>query len=159
MPPLLRELLNAHRRLIAVILGSTLLSTLMALAAPWPLKIVLDNVIGGDPPPAWIAWLVPIMGGHEKAHIAAAAGVYTVVIALITGATFYVSSYTTERLGQSIGNDLRVRIYHHLQELSLAYYDTNRVGTILSTLTTDVQTIQTFASTSTQPKPESDGWT
>ena len=149
MPPLLRELLNAHRRLIAVILGSTLVSTLMALAAPWPLKIVLDNVIGGDRPPAWIAWLVPIMGGHEKAHIAAAAGVYTVVIALITGATFYVSSYTTERLGQGIGNDLRVRIYHHLQELSLAYYDTNRVGTILSTLTTDVQTIQTFASTST----------
>ncbi len=56
---------------------------------------------------------------------------------------------STERLGQCIGNDLRVRLYHHLQELSLAYYDTNRVGTILSTLTTDVQTIQSFASTST----------
>jgi subfamily B ATP-binding cassette protein MsbA len=52
-------------------------------------------------------------------------------------------------VGQCIGNDLRVRLYHHLQELSLAYYDTNRVGTILSTLTTDVQTIQSFASTST----------
>jgi subfamily B ATP-binding cassette protein MsbA len=52
-------------------------------------------------------------------------------------------------VGQSVGNDLRVRLYHHLQELSLTYYDTNRVGTILSTLTTDVQTIQSFASTST----------
>jgi subfamily B ATP-binding cassette protein MsbA len=72
-----------------------------------------------------------------------------VAIALVAGATFYVASYTTERVGQCIGNDLRVRLYHHLQELSLAYYDTNRVGTILSTLTTDVQTIQSFASTST----------
>jgi subfamily B ATP-binding cassette protein MsbA len=36
-----------------------------------------------------------------------------------------------------------------LQELSLAYYDTTRVGTILSTLTGDVQAIQSFASTST----------
>jgi subfamily B ATP-binding cassette protein MsbA len=40
-------------------------------------------------------------------------------------------------------------LYHHLQELSLAFYDHNRVGTILSTLTTDVQTIQSFLSTST----------
>ncbi len=149
MPPLLRELLKAHRGLIAVILGATLVSMLMSLAMPWPLKVVLDNVVGGDPPPRWIAWLVPMMGGHQKAHIAAAAGVATVAIALVSGAAFYVASYTTERLGQCIGNDLRVRLYHHLQELSLAYYDTNRVGTILSTLTTDVQTIQSFASTST----------
>ncbi|MDH6247625.1 ABC transporter ATP-binding protein [Mycobacterium sp. OTB74] len=149
MPPLLRELLKAHRQLIAVILGATLVSMLMSLAIPWPLKVVLDNVVAGDPPPKWIAWLVPMMGGHQKAHIAAAAGVATVVIALVSGAAFYVASYTTERLGQCIGNDLRVRLYHHLQELSLAYYDTNRVGTILSTLTTDVQTIQSFASTST----------
>ena len=35
------------------------------------------------------------------------------------------------------------------RKLSLAYYDANRVGTILSTLTGDVQTIQSFASTST----------
>lgn len=54
-----------------------------------------------------------------------------------------------EKLGQSIGNDLRVRLYHHLQQLSLAFYDHSRVGTILSTLTTDVQTIQSFLSTST----------
>lgn len=149
MPPLLRELLRAHRRAMAVILGSTLVSMTMALAMPWPLKIILDNVVGNARPPAWIAWLVSMMGGHEKAHIAAAAGVATVAIALVSGAAFYVASYWTERLGQLIGNDLRVRLYHHLQELSLAYYDTNRVGTILSTLTTDVQTIQSFASTST----------
>ncbi|WP_458317814.1 ABC transporter ATP-binding protein [Mycolicibacterium brisbanense] len=149
MPPLLRELLLAHRRLLYVIGGATIVSMAMTLAAPWPLKIVLDNVVGSNPPPAWIAWLVPMMGGHEKAHIAAAAGVATVAIALVTGAAFYVASYTTERMSQCIGNDLRVRLYHHLQELSLAYYDTNRVGTILSTITTDVQTIQSFASTST----------
>ena len=39
--------------------------------------------------------------------------------------------------------------YHHQQELSLAFYDTNRVGAILNTLTGDVQTIQSFASTLT----------
>src|SRR6476619_5424601 len=121
----------------------------MSLAAPWPLKVILDNVVASHPPPTWIAWLFPMVGGTTKAHIAAAAGIATVAIAVVSGAAFYVASYSTEKLGQSIGNDLRVRLYHHLQQLSLAFYDHNRVGTILSTLTTDVQTIQSFLSTST----------
>ena len=78
-----------------------------------------------------------------------AAGIATVLIAGVAGAAMYAVSYFTESLSQSIGNDLRVRLYSHLQKLSLAYYDTTRVGTILSTLTSDVQTIQSFASTAT----------
>ena len=71
------------------------------------------------------------------------------LIAVVTGAAMYTVSYFTESLSQSIGNDLRVRLYSHLQKLSLAYYDNTRVGTILSTLTSDVQTIQSFASVAT----------
>src|SRR6201988_4153854 len=149
VPPLLRDLLRPYRRTLAIILAATLVSMVMSLAAPWPLKVILDNVVASHPPPTWIAWLFPMVGGTTKAHIAAAAGIATVAIAVVSGAAFYVASYSTEKLGQSIGNDLRVRLYPHLQELSLAYYDTTRVGTILSTLTTDVQTIQSFASTST----------
>ncbi|HEX3546566.1 MAG TPA: ABC transporter ATP-binding protein, partial [Mycobacterium sp.] len=149
MPPLLRELLRPYRWGLATILAATLVSIAMGLAVPWPLKIILDNVVASHPPPGWIAWLLPMVGGSTKPYIAAAAGIVTVTIAVVSGAAFYVASYSTEKLGQSIGNDLRVRLYHHLQELSLAYYDTTRVGTVLSTLTTDVQTIQSFASSST----------
>ncbi|MFG1932697.1 ABC transporter ATP-binding protein [Mycobacterium sp. NPDC048908] len=149
VPPLLRDLFRPYRRTLAVIIAATLVSMVMTLAAPWPLKVILDNVVGNHRPPMWIVWLFPMVGGTTKTHIAAAAGVATVAIAAVSGIAFYVASYSTEKLGQSIGNDLRVRLYHHLQELSLEYYDQNRVGTILSTLTTDVQTIQSFASTST----------
>jgi subfamily B ATP-binding cassette protein MsbA len=149
VPPLLRELLRPYRRILAIILAATLVQMVMGLAVPWPLKVILDNVVASHPPPQWIAWLFPMVGGTTKGHIAAAAGIATVAIAVVSGLAFYVASYSTERVGQSVGNDLRVRLYHHLQELSLTYYDTNRVGTILSTLTTDVQTIQSFASTST----------
>jgi ABC-type multidrug transport system fused ATPase/permease subunit len=148
MPPLLRDLLRPYRRSLALILAATLVQILMGLALPWPLKIILDNVVGNHRPPGWITFWFPMVGGSTKTHIAAAAGIMTVLIAVVSGLAFYVASYTTERVGQCIGNDLRVRLYHHLQELSLAYYDSNRVGTILSTLTTDVQTIQSFASTS-----------
>ena len=135
--------------MIAALLCATVVQMAMALAAPWSLKLVLDNVVGNHPAPLWISWLLPALGGASKIHIAEAAALLTVVIAAITGAAMYLASYLTESLGQSIGNDLRVRLYHHLQELSLAYHGANRVGTMLSTLTGDVQTIQSFASTST----------
>jgi ABC-type multidrug transport system fused ATPase/permease subunit len=149
VPPLLRELLRPRRRSIAIILTATVLQMAMSLAAPWPLKVILDNVVGNHRPPKWIVWLLPMLGGASKAHIAAAAGIVTVIIAAVTGVALYVGSYFTESLSQCVGNDLRVRLYHHLQQLSLSYYDEHRVGAILSTLTGDVQTIQSFASVST----------
>jgi len=150
VPPLLLQLLRPRRRALAVILAAMLVQTVMSLAAPWPLKIVIDTVIGNRRQPEWINWLLTMLGGAaHKGHIAVAAAIATVLIAVVTGAAMYAVSYFTESLSQSIGNDLRMRLYSHLQELSLAYYDTTRVGTILSTLTSDVQTIQSFASTAT----------
>jgi subfamily B ATP-binding cassette protein MsbA len=148
-PPLLVQLLRPRRRALAVILAGMLVQTAMSLAVPWPLKIVIDTVVGSHRQPQWINWLLTTVGADSKPHIAEAAGIATVVIAVVTGAAMYVVSCFTESLSQSIGNDLRVRLYNQLQKLSLAYYDTARVGTILSTLTSDVQTIQSFASAAT----------
>jgi ABC-type multidrug transport system fused ATPase/permease subunit len=149
VPPLLGDLLRPHRRTLAVILAAMLVQTATSLAAPWPLKIIIDLVVGSHRQPQWINWLLTMVGADNKTRIAEVAGIVTVLIAVVAGAAMYVASYFTESLSQSIGNDLRVRLYHHLQQLSLAYYDTTRVGTILSTLTSDVQTIQGFASAST----------
>jgi ABC-type multidrug transport system fused ATPase/permease subunit len=149
VPPLLRELLGPRRRTLAVIFAAMLVQMAMSLAAPWPLKIIIDTVVGSHQQAHWITWLLAELGVEGKTSVAEAAGIATVLIAALTGAAMYVASYFTESLSQGIGSDLRVRLYHQLQHLSLAYYDTNRVGAILSTLTSDVQTIQSFASMST----------
>ena len=39
----------------------------------------------------------------DKSHIAAAAGIATVAIAVVSGAAFYVASYSTEKLGKASG--------------------------------------------------------
>ena len=48
-----------------------------------------------------------------------------------------------------MAHDLRIRIYDHLHRLSLGYYSTHQTGTLLSTLTSDVATVQDFASSAT----------
>ncbi|MGV0812544.1 ABC transporter ATP-binding protein [Mycolicibacterium boenickei] len=147
---LILELIRPYRLLVAGIFAVLLIQIAMGLAAPWPLKIVLDNVVGHHPLPGWLHGLLqPLLGGEGKMHIAGLAAIMLILIAVVAAIATYIANYLTETVGQRIGNDLRTRAYHHLQQLSLNYFDTHRVGPILSTLTDDVDTIQDFASAST----------
>lgn len=147
---LIFELIRPYRLLVAGIFAVLLVQIATGLAAPWPLKVVLDSVVGHHPLPGWLHGLLqPLLGGEGKMHIAGLAAIMVFVIAVVAAVASYVANYLTETVGQRIGNDLRTRAYHHLQQLSLNYFDTHRVGPILSTLTDDVDTIQGFASAST----------
>ncbi|MET0698984.1 MAG: ABC transporter ATP-binding protein [Mycobacterium sp.] len=146
---LIGELLRPYRWVVALIFVVMLVDVGMTLAAPWPLKIVLDNVVGDHRLPQWLTETLEALGGRTKMHIAALAAVMLAVFALVSALASYVTNYLTETVGQRVANDLRLRTYHHLQKLSLSYYDTHRVGPILSTITDDVDTIQDFASEST----------
>ena len=150
MTRLIRELVRPYLSILFLILLAMLVETAMSLAGPWPLKIILDNVVGSHHLPRWLAdWLGPVLGGESKMHIAAMAAIFAIVIAVFSSIASYVANYYTESVGQWVANDLRLRTYHHLNRLSLGYYDSHQIGTILSTITDDVATIQNFASSAT----------
>ena len=147
---LIASLLRPYRLSLAAILAAMLVQTAMTVAAPWPLKVILDNVVGVHHlPPRVSAILQPFLSGGDKMSIAAAAAIATIVIALLGAIASYIGNYYTTSVGQWVANDLRLRTYHHLQQLSLRYYSEHETGTLLSTITADVQTIQAFASSST----------
>ncbi len=147
---LIRQLIRPYRGTLVIILIAMMVETAMSLAAPWPLKIVIDNVAGGRRLPLWLRHLLgSALGNESKTHVALLAAAAVSVIAVIGAIAGYVDNYLTESVGQYVAHDLRVRTFHHLQRLSLGYYDTHQIGALLSTITTDVQTIQAFASSST----------
>jgi ABC-type multidrug transport system fused ATPase/permease subunit len=147
---LIRSLVRPYRGTLFVILMAMLVQTAMSVAGPWPLKIILDNVVGSHRLASWLDdFLRPILSGSGKMQIAVAAAMAVVLIAVFGAIASYVANYYTTSVGQWVANDLRMRTYHHLQQLSLSYYDSHQTGTLLSTITSDVQTIQAFASSST----------
>jgi ABC-type multidrug transport system fused ATPase/permease subunit len=147
---LIWSLLKPYRGSLAVILCAMLLQMVATVAAPWPLKVVLDSVVGSHKLAPWLEHLLdPVLHGQSKMAIAAAASIALVVIAALGALASYVANYYTTSVGQWVANDLRLRTYDHLQRLSLNYYSTHDLGTLLSTITADVQTIQGFASSST----------
>jgi subfamily B ATP-binding cassette protein MsbA len=150
MMALIVELLHPYRGSLAMILAAMLLQSLMTLAAPWPLKIVIDNVVVGRRLDPWMAGLLhPLLIHAHRMHLAIGAAIAVIVIAVLNAAASYLANYFTESVGQWVANDLRMRTYHHLQYLSLRYYDTHQSGVLLSTITADVLTIQNFASSAT----------
>ncbi len=150
MSGLMRALLRPYRGNLAIILLAMLVQSAMTLAAPWPLKIVLDNVVVGRKLDPRLAELLrPLLEHGHRIHLAEVAGLAVILIAILSATASYIANYYTESVGQWVANDLRMRTYHHLQYLSLRYYDTHQAGMLLSTITADVLTIQNFASSAT----------
>jgi ABC-type multidrug transport system fused ATPase/permease subunit len=140
------SLAKPYRKMVVIILVAMLLEALIGLATPWPLKIIIDNVTGHHPLPHWLNWLNLIFPNENIKQMAAVAAISYVAITALGSFADFLDNYYNEKVAQSVANDLRRKIYHHLQHLCLSYYDTHQTGKLLSTLTTDVSTIQDFAS-------------
>jgi ABC-type multidrug transport system fused ATPase/permease subunit len=147
MNRMILELIRPYYGWLIVIFSAMLLETAMSIAAPWPLKIIIDNVIGKHKLPEFMVWLRDFSFGENTMALAAVAAGVTVLIAIVSSVAGYIDSYFTESVAQNVANDLRRRLYHHLHRLSLKYYDTHKIGNLLSTITSDVATVQGFAST------------
>ncbi len=66
-----------------------------------------------------------------------------VVIAFVAKAFFFFcQAYVMSFVGQTVVNDLRVRLYRHLQTLSLSYFQRNSTGILTSRVTNDVSMLQ-----------------
>lgn len=108
------------------------------LLKPWPLKIIIDNVLGGKPLP----WTT--LGEYTPQAILMLATVGLVVIYIILGGITLLNNYTTIKIGQKMVNDMRRDIYGHLQRLSLAFHSRRQVGDLMYRVTADTYAIQSL---------------
>jgi len=146
---LIVDLARPYRGWFVIILLAMLVEAATSLAGPWPLKIIIDNAVGHRPVPVWLVRLIgPALASNGPA-LAAAAALSIVLLAVLGGIASYVDSYYTESVGQWVANDLRLRLYNHVERLSFSYFDTHQTGVILSTITDDVSIVRDFVSSST----------
>jgi ABC-type multidrug transport system fused ATPase/permease subunit len=150
MARLVLELVRPYRAWLAIVFVAMLVEIAAGLAAPWPLKLVIDDALGNHHLPHWLAWAHEYGGfGKHTLGVALFAAAATLTIAAVGAVASYVDNYFTTSVGQWVANDLRLRVYEHLHRLSLRYYDHAKIGALVSTITSDVTTVQNFASSST----------
>ena len=69
-----------------------------------------------------------------------------VIVYIFKGLFFFGQSYLMSYVGISIINSLRVKLYAHIQTLSLSFFHKNTTGTLISRITNDVSNIQSAVS-------------
>jgi subfamily B ATP-binding cassette protein MsbA len=124
---------------IAVIVGGV-----ADILQPWPLKLVFDDVLKTKPSHSWLNRAIISTMGQDPFAVLEFAAVAVVVIAVVGAISSYAEKYLTTSVGQWVMHDLRRTLYWHIQRLSLAYHDQKRTGDLISTATSDIDSIQSF---------------
>jgi len=138
----LRTLLRPYSKLLALAFGAMLVESAMDLLEPWPLKVILDYVIGSKTPPPWLAgWLIDAESRLTVLNGAIAA---VMGIALVGAVSSYTERYLSTTIGKRVGFDLRHSLYHHVQRLSLSFYEHRQTGDMVVRLTADIDAVEDF---------------
>jgi ATP-binding cassette, subfamily B, bacterial len=140
----MRTLLRPH--LAALIVGfiAVVGEGAANLLEPWPLKIVLDEVLHAKGNHPWImAHLHSLLGADKLATLKLACAL-VIAIALLDAICSYGEKYLTTSVGQWVTYDLRRTIYAHMQRLSLSFHDERRTGDLITRVTDDIDNIQSF---------------
>jgi subfamily B ATP-binding cassette protein MsbA len=140
----IRELLQPHRRSLAFGLLAVIGEGIAGLLEPWPLKIVLDNVVQQKHLTGWLNHIVLNAAGGDRLAILKSAAVLALGIAVLGSLCSYAEKYLTTSVGQWVMHDLRRSVYFHIQRLSLAFHDRGQTGDLISRVTSDIDAIQSF---------------
>lgn len=138
-PPLARRLLHyvrPYRAPFALALGQVALMSAVDLLRPWPLKIIVDSVLGNRPLPFGLRPAV------DKSALLFACAFALVALQATLAVLSYWNNRTTITIGQNMVNDLRSDLYQHLQRLSLSFHVNRQVGDLLYRLTWDTYAVQ-----------------
>ena len=141
-------LLSGHWGALMLGLVAVGIETAAALLEPWPIKVVLDTVLHAKALPGPLVALVGPTVASNGMVILQVAAVAVLLIAIIAAAAGYAEKQCVTTLGQRVTHELRCRIYTHAQRLSMSYHDRKRTGDIISTVTADVDAIQSAISSS-----------
>src|SRR5438270_3309333 len=135
------QLLRPHTRALVFGLLAVAGEAAANLLQPWPLKIVLDDVLQSKHAHGALLQLMQATFGTDKMAIVRFACLAVFAIALLDGVCSYFEKYLTTNVGQWVTYDLRRILYAHIQRLSLAFHDQKRTGDLISRVTSDVDDI------------------
>jgi len=117
-------LLRPYRGRVVLMFVALAIATAAALAPPYlAARAIDDGIRAGDT--SALTWVLVA---------------FLVAAGLNWGAT-YLQTFLVSWIGQRALQDLRTRIFSHLQGLSIGFYSRNRTGVLISRLTNDVQAL------------------
>ena len=145
---LFRHTTSGEGRWILAGVLTLLASSAIALLQPWPLKLVVDAILGSQEPPVFLTDLNVLLSQNffwlsdTKIGLLLLLCLCVLVIQLLMGTLMVLSTYILVAVGLRMVFRLRCRLFDHLQRLSLAFHDKTAVGDSLYRMTWDTYCVQ-----------------
>ncbi len=105
--------------------------------APWPLKLLVDHILGGVPLPDEVDWIAFLPGAGWSPGLVAWLAAGTVLLFLASQAVQTLKSYVETGVGGRMAYDLGADLFEHLQHLSLRFHGRHAAGDLLRRVTSD----------------------
>lgn len=127
-----------------------LASSAIALLQPWPLKLVVDAILGSQEPPVFLTDLNSLLSQNliwpsdNEMGLLLLLCFCVLMIQLLMGTLMVLSTYILVAIGLRMVFRLRCRLFDHLQRLSLAFHDATAVGDSLYRVTWDTYCVQSL---------------
>lgn len=145
-----------HVRLLVTVLMAMAFNIVLELLRPWPLKLLLDNVLGHEALPAGLQHVLdalPGPGGVQGLLLWVALS--TVGIFLIGTLTSMVHAIASVSLGQRVTYALGADLFLHMQRLSLLFHSRRPVGDSIVRVTEDSYCVESLLTGAVLPLLES----
>lgn len=127
---------------LLLILASVSTGVLVDVLAPWPMKLILDNVLQGDPLPGQVAWIQSLPGAGSKQGVLAWLTSGTILLFLAGWLTKVARQYFQIGIGARMVYALSADLFRHLQRLSLRFHGRQQTGDLVKRVTTDTACVR-----------------
>ncbi len=127
----LLQLLGPYRLRVAGMLSALVLGTAAALAPPLLAKAAIDEGIE-----------------QHDFHKLVLVVIAFVVAALLVWLMTYIQTYLVGWVGQRVLADLRIRLFTHLQNQPIGFYESRPAGVLISRITNDVEALESLVTDS-----------
>ena len=128
--PEIWQLISPRRALLGLGLGLMVINRVSGLVLPASTKYLVDDVIGKK----HFHLLYPLVG-------------IVLAATLIQGLTSFALTQTLSKAAQKLIAELRRRVQEHVGRLSVAYYDANKTGMLVSRIMSDVEGVRNLIGT------------
>src|SRR5882757_7995757 len=87
------SLSRPYLKWVVIILLAMLVEAVMSVATPWPLKIIIDDVVAHGTLPNWLQWLHVLVPLNSKVAMSAIVALGFVLISALGSLAGYINSY------------------------------------------------------------------
>jgi ATP-binding cassette subfamily B protein/subfamily B ATP-binding cassette protein MsbA len=119
-----------------------LLSIGFTVLTPWPLKLIVDNVLPGKPLPDAVSWMVFLPGANSPGILLAWLAFSTLMLFLLRRAVLIIKSFLQVGASTRMKLDVAGDLFFRLQLLSTRFHSKQKVGDLVRRVVNDTDFIE-----------------